>query len=210
MVDGARVKDFWSQWQQTPNTTQEFQRFRNRMIETCESIWNEMRFTHYEGYRKTYAMFSGTLTHSTGYFSNNSLYESISKAKSVVEIAFAVQCLLWTFEKSIPGSLDWCCTRIGNALDLSPGIMIRLVRHGSSATLHPAGAQLLDEGVIDKNLVWLARYPEVVKPFETALKLYMSKDDSQPPDQRACAPRDCCECIADVVRNLYGFESDDQ
>jgi hypothetical protein len=57
--------------------------------------------------------------------------------------------------------------------------MIRLVRHGGTATLYPTGVRLLDEATVDSNLIWLSRYPDVLKPFETALKLYVAKDPNQ-------------------------------
>jgi hypothetical protein len=38
---------------------------------------------------------------------------------------------------------------------------------------------LLDEAVVESNLIWLAHYPTVLKPFEDALKFYMAKDSTQ-------------------------------
>jgi hypothetical protein len=78
-----------------------------------------------------------------------------------------------------PGNLDYCCRQIQSALDLSPSIMIRLARHGKTATLCPTGARLLDEAVVESNLIWLSRYPAVLKPFEEALNLYLAKDPNQ-------------------------------
>jgi hypothetical protein len=87
--------------------------------------------------------------------------------------------LLWTMEGSPHGRFDHCCSELQRAIDLSPTIMVRLVRHGTTATLYPTGVRLLDEAVVETNLIWLARYPEVLKPFREALKLYMTKDPAQ-------------------------------
>lgn len=43
-------------------------------------------------------------------------------------------------------------------------------------SIFPSGVKLLDEELINKNLDWLQNYPEIVKDFETALQIYLSKD----------------------------------
>jgi hypothetical protein len=45
--------------------------------------------------------------------------------------------------------------------------------------LYPSGAKVLDEGVVDANLLWLQNYPNILKSFETALTIYLRKDESQ-------------------------------
>jgi hypothetical protein len=174
MVDSGRIKEFWSSWQQ-PNANQEIARFRNRMLEAGREIW-DLNYSQHQSRRKAYAMISGTpfATYST--FPHSGVHTLLTKASSVADLIFPIQCLLWTAEREMPQELDYACRKIQEALEFSPTMMVRLVRHGNTATLYPAGARLLDAAVVESTLVWLSRYPDVLKPFENALKLYATKD----------------------------------
>ncbi len=177
MVDGARIKEFWSQWQHEPNDTQEFKRFRIRMFEVAQKMWHEhLEANHYRDRREKFAVISGTPTENHPHFQQSALWVLLTEAKTMFEVAHAVQCLLWTLE-GIYG-FDDCCRQLQAAIEISPTIMIRLVRHGTTATLYPSGAGLLD-AVVDSNLSWLSRFPSVLKPFEEALELYTAKDPRQ-------------------------------
>jgi hypothetical protein len=129
--------------------------------------------------RQSFAVLSGTPNASHPYFDQSGLADLLAHAKNVFEVADAVRCLLWTIESEGNSYLDYVCRQVQEAFEMSPTIMIRLVRHGNTATLYPTGARLLDAAVVESNLIWLARYPDVLKPFEAALKLYMVKDPSQ-------------------------------
>jgi hypothetical protein len=41
LVDGRRIRDFWAQWQHEPSPTQEFMRFRARLLRVADDIWRE-------------------------------------------------------------------------------------------------------------------------------------------------------------------------
>ena len=176
MVDSAKILDFWARWEHKPNEGQEFDRFRIRMTGVAGEIW--LAFVQpSEPLLKKFALISGTPRSPHPYFQQSGLYPLLDEAKTPFEVVAAIQYLLWTLEDS--GYTNHCCGQIQRALDLSPTIMIRLARHGVTATLYPTGARLLDEATVESNLVWLARYPEVLKPFREALKLYMTKDPTQ-------------------------------
>jgi hypothetical protein len=178
MVDSARIREFWSHWEHEPNPTQEFNKFRIRVSEVARKLWDEY-FKPSQDRRRRFAVLSGTPSEVYPYFDQSGLATLLSEAKNVFEVADAIQWLLWTAESDHQNILDDFCRQLQGAIEISPTIMIRLVKHGKTATLYPTGARLLDEAVVESNLVWLARYPDALKPFEGALKLYMTKDPNQ-------------------------------
>lgn len=181
MVDGKRIQEFWSHWEHEPNTTEEFKRFRIRITEVSRKLWDDFfKGDGQKSRRERFAIVSGTAYSFNEYFQQSGLCSLLTQAKSVFEVANAVQYYLWTAEEALThGNFDYFCRQLQEAFDLSPSIMIRLVRHGTKATLYPTGVRLLDEALVESNLIWLSRYPAVSKHFETALKLYASKDPSQ-------------------------------
>lgn len=180
MVDSAEIRDFWSQWQHEPNPTQEFKRFRIRMTEVAMQLWEDyFQRKDYDDRRKRLAIISGTSCGTSPFFQQSGFAGLLTEAKTLFEVATALQYLLWTLERVSEGGFEDCCRVFQNAIEISPTIMIRLVRRGKTAILYPSGARLLDEAVVETNLIWLARYPSVLKPFEEALKLYMAKDPKQ-------------------------------
>lgn len=180
MVDGAEIREFWSHWGHDPNFTAEFQRFRIRVTEVLRLLWeNFFRGEGRKALRERLEVISGTPHSVYDYFDRSGLSHLLEEAQTIFDVASAVQNFLWTVENVREDNFDYCCREIQRAFDLSPTIMIRLVRHGKTATLYPTGVRLLDEAIVESNLIWLARYPDVLRPFETALKLYMAKDASQ-------------------------------
>lgn len=150
------------------------------MLEVAEDIWRGyFANERYEDRRKSYAIVSGTPRSDYMHFSLSGLYKSLNEAKTVFEVAMATQYLLWTIETEADYGLAECCRKLQAAFELSPTIMIRLVLSGKKATLYPTGARILDEALVESNLIWLARYPQALKPFEDALKIYIAKDPNQ-------------------------------
>jgi hypothetical protein len=180
MVDSAGIREFWSQWGHEPNPTQEFKKFRTCMTEVARQLWNDyFQKKDYEGRRDLFAVISGTPCGPYPYFEQSGLRGLLTEAKNVFEVAHALQYLLWSLEKVSQSGFAHCCRELQAAIEISPTIMIRLALHGSTATLYPSGARLLDEAVVESNLAWLARYPTVLNPFVEALKLYAAKDPKQ-------------------------------
>ena len=176
MVDGGRIREFWAHWQYEPSSAVEFTKFRARVLEVARQVWRSS-LRDSTSLRETLALVSGTTLSPHPYFEQSGLCDMIGSASSVSEVALAAQYLVWSLEDTL--SFDHCCDQLQKAFDLSPGISIRLVNHGTTATIFPTGAELLDDAVVEANLVWLARYPDVLKPFREALNLYMSKDPNQ-------------------------------
>jgi hypothetical protein len=74
---------------------------------------------------------------------------------------------------------EFLCGAVETCLRYSPDIGISLHKGQETVTLYPKGAELLDEGIINKTLSWLETHPEVLKHFDVALKLYMENDDAK-------------------------------
>jgi hypothetical protein len=150
------------------------------MTEVARQLWEDyFKRPDYESRRERFAVISGTPWATHPYFQQGGLYGLLTEAKNVFEVAQALQYLLWTLEKESQSGFDHCCRQVQAAIEISPGIMIRLVRHGTTATLYPSGARMLDEAVVESNLAWLTGYPTVLNPFIEALKLYGAKDPKQ-------------------------------
>jgi hypothetical protein len=178
VTDGARIREFWAHWQREPNPTNDFKKFRSRVFEVARQQWRS-NFKDSSGLRERFAVLSGTQASPYPGFEQSGLHAMIQSAASVFDVAEAAQYLVWTLEGTQFGIFEHCCRELHEAFDLSPGISIRLVNNGKRATIFPSGAKLLDEGVIDANLIWLTRYPDVLKAFQEALRLYMAKDPKQ-------------------------------
>ena len=161
-----------------PNPTNDFKRFRARVFEVARQQWLR-NFRGSTSLRERFAVLSGTPASPYPGFEQSGLSAMIQSATSVFEVAEAAQYMVWALEKTGFGIFEDCCRELQEAFELSPGISIRLVNSGKRAMLVPSGAKLLDEAVVDANLIWLVRYPEVLKPFQHALKLYTTKDPNQ-------------------------------
>lgn len=178
MVDGSRIEEFRAHWNREPNSTQDFVRFRARVFETARQLW-ERYFKDSSSLRERFAVVSGTTYSMYPQYEQGGLHALLKSAQNVFEVAESAQYLLWTLEGAAFGAHGHCCDQLQRTFDLSPGILIRLARHGNTATIYPAGAKLLDDSLIQSNLAWLARYPQVLRPFQEALRLYMEKDPNK-------------------------------
>jgi hypothetical protein len=181
MVDANRIREFRAQWQYELGPNEDFIRFRTRMTEVARLLWVEYfedeKYNSRQDRRQRFAIISGTFNHPHHYFQQSGLGSLLHGADTVPTVAEAIQQLLWTAEEVLhERDFDYCCRAVQDALDHSPAIMMRLVRSGKKAMLLPTGARMLDQAVVESNLVWLARYPQVLKSFEEALKLYAMKD----------------------------------
>ncbi len=128
---------------------------------------------------RTFAKFAGTDYHPKfSTYDTNGLRSLLEEAENLFQVAEALQFLLWTLEGRAT-SLESTCARLREVFDLSPGLLISIVRNGNEAFIYPTGIKLRDEAAIEGNLIWLSRYPLVLKNFGEALKLYASKDAHQ-------------------------------
>ncbi len=69
--------------------------------------------------------------------------------------------------------------KLKGMFEMSPGIGMELNSSVNPAIILPSGVKFLDNDLINKNLDWLQEYPEISKVFETALQIYLSKDEKK-------------------------------
>jgi len=111
--------------------------------------------------------------------SDSYLYAVISQSTNIKELATALQCFLTALEQDCYTKLSEFVDAIILAIKLSPGAGLSPVKHQGLVILYPAGAELLDKGVVNDVLAWLENYPEIAKEFEQALKIYMDGDSGK-------------------------------
>ena len=179
MYNGEQLKAFWKHWNLTPDDDRELGRFRVRVLAVMRNTW-ERHIAPSERARTRFALISGTpfLDFESGDFDCTEIDEVLGRDSTLIQVLEQIQFVLWTIESEKPRSLTEVSEWLNEAFDASPGISVHLVNHNGKATLCPMGVRLLDEAVIEGNLVWLEKYPDAAKPFETALRLYSRKDPS--------------------------------
>ncbi len=180
MYSGDDLKAFRKQWNQTADGSKELVRFRIRADEVLRYAWNGY-FGPSDRLRSKFALISGTeyLNWERKDYAYSDLCVMFQNDPPLYEVIEAIQFVLWTLRDHHSEGLMDVCNRLRVVLDASPEIPVRLVLQSDTATLYPMGAKLLDEAVIEANLAWLEKFPEVAKPFEAALKIYLRKDPSQ-------------------------------
>jgi hypothetical protein len=177
MYRGDQLKTLRKLWNHTPDDDLELDRFRNRVQDLMKLTWGSY-FALSDDMRRRFASISGTSYLSWDFreYAYSETYNVLSRDPKLYDIVEQIQFVLWTLKERGRADLMQVCGRLNEVIDASPGIAVRLVIQDDTATLHPMGAQLLDEAVVDHNLAWLEAYPEAVKPFQVALRLYTRKD----------------------------------
>jgi hypothetical protein len=111
------------------------------------------------------------------------VYRAIRKAEDLGRLATVLQVMFMVLEQyesedhSIEDSLiKELAGRIQDAAKLTPSLGLRIAVRDRSVTFYPAGAELLDQRVVDDVFGWLKDYPSVEKPFERAMKTVMRGD----------------------------------
>lgn len=214
MIDGEQLKAFWKRWDYVPDEGSEFNRFRTRLDELLEGVWQEFVMP-YDRARRTFALISGTyylhgLSDDVGY-EETILYETIAgkgAEPTLPQIVEVTQFLLWTLQDHQgTATTEKVCARLNQVFDLSPNIQIHATFHGGKALLYPVGAKFLDEGVIEGNLSWLENYPQAAKPFAEALKLYMRKEPNQYRNMLDSLRLSVEELVRAVLKNTRSLEN---
>lgn len=104
----------------------------------------------------------------------------MNTATTHFDVIEAMRFLLDTFSaRDKPGAVGEMTRALQRVFDVTPNIRLAISLHGGHAVIYRGGAGLLDEAVIESNLTFLQAYPKVLKPFETALTMYSSKEVNQ-------------------------------
>lgn len=112
-------------------------------------------------------------------FGSTYLYNFIEKTSNLVQLVTALEVLFCLLEKHKHPQLIELAEQIREVGKLTPSAGFNVVMCGTSVTLYPLGAELLDEGIVNEVLGWLQRYPNVAKHFENALQTYQTGDASK-------------------------------
>lgn len=101
--------------------------------------------------------------------------EALDSSEDLKELVTVLQVVFFLLEKYDykTSSINAVVKRLRGITELTPQIEFRIARRNKSVTVYPAGVKVLDDGTVNDVLGWLSNYPEVAKPFERALKIYM-------------------------------------
>ena len=173
------VADFNQRWNITISRDPNYlEKFKNRFITVLvkyitqiELDVNTMRdFCFYNGFY--YKKPNDPTIALLGMFieSGSQLFSIFNQIHNVSSYAFKIQSLFWSLfsndKQKIAKSLY---EEFINVIALSPliGIFASLSHEG--VIIYPAGAKILDEKIINKDIQWLADYPKVYELFEKSL-----------------------------------------
>lgn len=111
-------------------------------------------------------------------FGGTRVCEAIDDSRDLEELVTALQVVFFILEKYEYKivSINALVERLRKITGLTPLLEFRIARRGKSVTIYPAGMKVLDDGTVNDVLGWLSSYPEVAKPFEQALGIYMKGD----------------------------------
>ena len=189
------VLDFQQRWNCQCSIIQAkeaFKYFRNRMFSTLISIVGMDLLKLDARYRLAWGAEPQLKEHPLAVlvksysneidYSSTQFYLAAISAESLPEFIFTFEVLFRLLEESedvAETKIKEIAIALKKAIDQSPGIDFKLSQSGKRIITYPAGAKLLDQQVINQDLVWLSAYPTVVRHFEEALCIYMSKDNGK-------------------------------
>jgi len=103
-------------------------------------------------------------------------FELIKAAKDVPRLVFIAQCLLWETAAWDSDRVGQMTADIQRAIELSPGLRVRLVSDEGSPELIPRGVKALDKALADEPQVWLDGHPTAQERFGRSLRLLGRND----------------------------------
>ena len=172
-----RDESFRKRWGIEYDPKQTFDEFKNRVAHALGSCVPDLhsillRFGE-PAHRKLIAIFGAQ---QVGF----SINERIQKAVDWRELATVLQRIFWATgdsgdQKAVAGGLAFR-QNLREAIEYSPAAGLEMVDDGTGAVFYPAGAGLLDEGVVNPLLVWMEDCPIARKHFTRALELYLAGD----------------------------------
>ena len=193
MVERERLDDFRTRFG-LGNDPEAFGRFRTRVVQAARTGLNllladeradlEGQFAFRNGSRYVQATSWGAGGHSP-----HGAIEELEQVDTYLQLLERTQHLLWTFEEfgyfeskvrygDHEGAGLLFAVKLAEAIDLSPGIDLRLQLDPGRADLLPAGVPLLDH-CVDQSMQWLARFPDADREFRQALAILAQKQDDQ-------------------------------
>lgn len=110
------------------------------------------------------------------------IFTSFSGSEAPLQLAWYLQSLLSVIEgriqskqgSSLATSFAQFYVELRDLIGITP--IFRLSKTKKGIVIYPAGAKLLDDGLVNDTLAWLQDFPESVNAFEQALSIYLSND----------------------------------
>jgi hypothetical protein len=191
-----RIKTFNRRWNVVINDDVVFAHFKNRVLYSLDNVLGSFILKH-PGFANRFAFYAGLapIFPVTGTtiekiyseamaFEDHMIYFYFKNSQNLSQLAFAIQTMIWVLEENNHEALmsdkleklNSFIVEIEQAINISKGISIILVKGKNGAILLPAGAKLLDEVAVNDPLLWLDDYPKAKKPFENALVFYQAKN----------------------------------
>ncbi len=171
-----KIKNFYKRWNIKYDEEKRIEDFKNRVLSTIDMILPLILAK-----KRNLSLLKNYLKYIGVYIQNNKLFrypenvfretfELKIKHASLKEIMFYLQCL---FDLGIDENIKHkLYESIKEDIDLSL-IDVKIKKTKSNHyILYPAGAKLLDEGVVNDVLDWLSDYPDSYKNFKDALTQY--------------------------------------
>lgn len=166
-----RLEELWRRWGVTVSDTALFTQFKARFSVIYRAA---IRASEFDADVIKRLLF---LIRGDGLF-NASLREPFDSAPNMEEFVIRLQQVFWVLE-DYPEDAVRVYRVLKEALDLSPGVDLEIVRRGNKYTLYAAGAKELDAALVDQPLEWLDRYPVVAELFEESLRIILSREASR-------------------------------
>jgi hypothetical protein len=178
MDDRERIVNFYSRFGLPIDAGVETNRFRNRLL----SAWTGFvtRFGHVDHIEIEFAMLNGsTYRKPEAYLDRGETVRTwLSESVPHRELIRRFQALLGAISIVPERSVSSLVVELSRAINLSPGIDLRIERIGEVYELLPAGASLLDGNAVIPALEWLRAYPSVRAEFGVALRILADRDGS--------------------------------
>jgi hypothetical protein len=191
------IKGFQKRWNVSWNDDAVFVHFKNRLLFLIDKYLAQgilltknrlNKFAYYCGSPAPYPLSSTldflSLSLFDGGLRQTIIYTNLIRADTPSLLAWYLQIILnilWEIpQKEHTPQVDLCLdgffSEFDDLLEASPAIQIRISKTNRGFIVYPAGAKLLDEGLVNDNLAWLQDYPESIKAFEQALYIYLNGD----------------------------------
>lgn len=176
-MNKTRIEALYSRFGITPQDGAEQTRFQNRIVR----IW--LNFQELTGnivtrdqIERSFACFNGSAYKPPPHVNPSTIKTHFSEALPFTELARLVQFLVEAVATEAGNSAQLFFADVIRAIDVSPGINLRLENIQGKVELMPAGVAQLDDSLVDPALQWLAAYPDVQKEFRNALTILAEKD----------------------------------
>ncbi len=190
------IKGFQKRWNASWDESTIFLQFKNRLLFLIDKSFSKVildksllnQYAYYCGlpapYSSTGEDFLLTFNLNQDGLRSTILYKTISDADTPMRLAWYLQNLFLVLA-NIPQTIRTpevefmlfaFFNELNDLLEASPSVQIKIAKTKKGLVVYPAGAKLLDNGLVNENLTWLQGYPESLKSFEQALSIYLSGD----------------------------------